>query len=198
MLTPNLITNALVPLVRDRQEEQKSKEDQTNHRDTRILTWKTLQCEGKNHGHQPATTFTIFMECLQERCDMFWQLRRGSYSKTLIHTSGAPPAHPRASPEWAFDQLQGIWIIIQHQWTGTWRVGSSSLRGPRRCGHQSVAEVALDDTVCRCAQQAHEECVHRGGEGSPVLAEMTSRRGRLRVSSCEKMGRRTWRDELEH
>jgi hypothetical protein len=81
MLTPNLITNALVPLVRERQEEQ-NEEDQTNHRDTRILMWKTLQSEGKNHGHQPATTFTIFVECLQERRDLFRWLTRGLYSKT--------------------------------------------------------------------------------------------------------------------
>jgi hypothetical protein len=83
MLTPNLITNALVPLVRDQQEEQ-NEEDQTNHRDTRILTWKTLQSEGKNHGHQSVTTFTIFIEYLQERRDLFWRLTRGLYSKTLI------------------------------------------------------------------------------------------------------------------
>jgi hypothetical protein len=62
-----------------------------------LLTWKTLQCEGKNHGHQPATTFTIFMECLQERRDLFRWLTRGLYSKTLIRTAGAPPLHPRAS-----------------------------------------------------------------------------------------------------
>jgi hypothetical protein len=61
----------IICLVRDRQEEQ-NKEDQTNLRDTRILTWKTLQSEGKNHGHQPATTFTIFVECLQEHRDLFW------------------------------------------------------------------------------------------------------------------------------
>jgi hypothetical protein len=44
--------------------KNKNEEDQTNHRGTRILTRKTLQCEGKNQGHQPATTFTIFVECL--------------------------------------------------------------------------------------------------------------------------------------
>jgi hypothetical protein len=32
--------------------------------------WKTIQYEGKNHGHQPNTTFTIFMECLQECCNI--------------------------------------------------------------------------------------------------------------------------------
>jgi hypothetical protein len=69
--------------VRDRQEEQ-NEEDQTNHRDIRILTWKTLQSEGKNHGHLPATTFTVFVECLQEYCDLFRRLTRGLYSKTLI------------------------------------------------------------------------------------------------------------------
>jgi hypothetical protein len=95
MSTSNLITNALIPLVIDRQEEQKNKEDQTNHKDTRILTWKTLQCEGKNYGHQPVTTFTIFVECLQERRDMFRRLIRGLYSKTLIHTTGLRPRTPR-------------------------------------------------------------------------------------------------------
>jgi hypothetical protein len=77
--------------VRDRQDEQ-NEEDQTNHRDTRILTWKTLQSEGKNHGHQPATTFTIFVECLQERRDLFRftlaqaSRRRASASLTNLAT----------------------------------------------------------------------------------------------------------------
>jgi hypothetical protein len=33
---------------------------------THIFTWKTLQCEGKTHGHQPGETFIIigvFLEC---------------------------------------------------------------------------------------------------------------------------------------
>jgi hypothetical protein len=88
--------------------KNKNEEHQTNHRDTRILTWKTLQCEGKNHGHQTATTFTIFMECLQECRNMFRRLIRGLYSKTLIRTTGAPPLHPRASPEWAKGLLASL------------------------------------------------------------------------------------------
>jgi hypothetical protein len=71
-------------IVRDQQEEQ-NEEDQINHRDTRILTWKILQSEGKNHGHQSATTFTIFMKCLQERYDLFRRLTR------------APPSVPRVA-----------------------------------------------------------------------------------------------------
>jgi hypothetical protein len=80
-------------IVRDQQEEQ-NEEDQINHRDTRILTWKTLQSERKNHGHQSVITFTIFIKCLQEHCDLFRRLTRGLYSKTLIRTVGAPPPHP--------------------------------------------------------------------------------------------------------
>jgi hypothetical protein len=79
----------------------------------------------ENHGHQPATTFTIFVECLQERRGVFRQLTRGLYSKTLIRTAGrrALPPHPQAShggPKASchhfarqLDHLQGIWIIIQ-------------------------------------------------------------------------------------
>jgi hypothetical protein len=48
----------------------KNEEDQINHRDIRILTWKILQYERKNYGHQSVTTFTIFVKCLQERRDM--------------------------------------------------------------------------------------------------------------------------------
>jgi hypothetical protein len=84
-------------MVRDRQEEQ-NEEDQTNHRDTRILTWKTLQNKGKNYWHQPDTTFTIFVECLQECRDLFRRLTRGLYSKILIRTTGAPPPHLPSVP----------------------------------------------------------------------------------------------------
>jgi hypothetical protein len=39
---------------------KKYKVDQpTNHGALHIFTWKTLQCEEKNHGHQPDETFTI-------------------------------------------------------------------------------------------------------------------------------------------
>jgi hypothetical protein len=48
----------------------------------------------KNHGYQPATTFTIFVECLQECRNMFRRLTRGLYSKTLIRTVGSPPPTP--------------------------------------------------------------------------------------------------------
>jgi hypothetical protein len=44
--------------------KNKNEEDQINHRDIRILTWKILQYERKNHGHQSVTTFTIFVKCL--------------------------------------------------------------------------------------------------------------------------------------
>jgi hypothetical protein len=117
--------------------KNKNEEDQTNHRDIRILTWKTLQCEGKNHGHQPITTFTIFMECLQECHDMFQRLTRGLYSKTLIHTG---PSLSATGLRFArqLGHLQKIWIIIQHTRMtdhtplafGLLRVESSSIQMP--------------------------------------------------------------------
>jgi hypothetical protein len=52
--------------------------------------WKTLQCEGKNHGHQSATTFTIFVECLQERHNQFWPKPPGDGPP--LHSSTWPPS----------------------------------------------------------------------------------------------------------
>jgi hypothetical protein len=78
-----------LPRVLEIDKKNKNEEDQTNHRDTRILTWKTLQCEGKNHGHQAVTTFTIFVECLQERHDVFRWLTRGALHSREVRTDVA-------------------------------------------------------------------------------------------------------------
>jgi hypothetical protein len=48
----------------------------------------------ENYGHQTATIFTIFVECLKERRIMFRRLIKGLYSKTLIRTTGPPPFAP--------------------------------------------------------------------------------------------------------
>jgi hypothetical protein len=114
--------------------KNKNEEDQTNHWDTRILTWKTLQYEGKNHGHQPATTFTIFVEYLQEHRDMFRRLTKELYSKILIRTAGLrlrTPGRPHSGPNLPatglrfahkLGHLQGIWIIIQQTGSKTYSV----------------------------------------------------------------------------
>jgi hypothetical protein len=96
-LNPDGELSSQSPYLLEIDRKNKNEEDQTNHRDTRILTCKTLQCEGKNHRHQLTTTFTIFVEYLQERRDLFRQLTRGLYSKTLICTARAEPPHPQAS-----------------------------------------------------------------------------------------------------
>jgi hypothetical protein len=48
--------------VRD-DKKKESEKYQITHK-YMILTWKTLQCEGKTHMHQLTINFTIFMECL--------------------------------------------------------------------------------------------------------------------------------------
>jgi hypothetical protein len=53
--------------VRVQQGKTESKEDQTKTQRHHDLTWKTLQCEGKKPRASAAITFTIFVECLQER-----------------------------------------------------------------------------------------------------------------------------------
>jgi hypothetical protein len=51
---------------------------------THRFTWKTLQGEGKYHGHQPVTT-SLFLECLQEcQTDGGGLQDDNSLSKTLI------------------------------------------------------------------------------------------------------------------